>query len=157
MSGQIENISSDLIWEIVRNNNAYLVKRKGYGGVQFSRDPFNLTNKHARKYEGFVNDKAIGITADSPNTVGLTTKTSRHNKPARAHHTTSFSSNTSGRKIYRSVVNSTAKKGYRSDLRAHAVARASAVKLSQREKKDAPAAKPRGAKAKKAAEKSESA
>ena len=28
----------------------------------------NLVNKHSRKYEGFVNDKAIGINADS-NTV----------------------------------------------------------------------------------------
>lgn len=44
---------------------------------------------------------------------------------------------------------STAKKGYRSDLRAEAVARASAVKQSQREKKETPAAKSRGAKARK--------
>lgn len=51
-------------------NNAYLVKRKQAGGIQFSRDPFNLTNKHSRKYEGFVNDKAIGINADD-NTVKL--------------------------------------------------------------------------------------
>lgn len=36
--------------------------------MQFSRDPMNLVNKHSRKYEGFVNDKAIGINADS-NTV----------------------------------------------------------------------------------------
>lgn len=37
--------------------NAYLVKRKQSGGVQLSRDPMNLNNKHARIYEGFVNDK----------------------------------------------------------------------------------------------------
>ena len=30
-------------------NNAYLVKRKTAGGVQFSRDPLNLMNKHSRK------------------------------------------------------------------------------------------------------------
>jgi large subunit ribosomal protein L28e len=53
--------------------------------------------------------------------------------------------------LYKSVVASTAKKGYRADLRQDAVARASAVKLSQRDKKPAPAAKLRGAKAKKAA------
>lgn len=29
--------------------NAYLVKRKAAGGVQFSRDPFNLTNENKRK------------------------------------------------------------------------------------------------------------
>lgn len=34
---------------ITGQNNAYLVKRKTSGGVQFSRDPYNLTNKHSRK------------------------------------------------------------------------------------------------------------
>ena len=155
------------------SNNSFLVKRKQAGGVQFSRDPFNLTNKHTRKYEGFVNDKvndptpsknskhktthkylpqAIGINADSPNTLSLSTKLpSRGNKPAKNVQTTSFASNTPSRKIYKSVVNSTAKKGYRADLRAEAVARASAVKLSQQEKKERKLSnKPRGAKARKA-------
>lgn len=31
------------------NNNSYLVKRKEAGGVQFSRDPLNLTNLNSRK------------------------------------------------------------------------------------------------------------
>src|ERR1700759_3089917 len=52
---------------------------------------------------------------------------------------------------YRTVVNSTAKRGYRPDLRQTAVARVSAIHNSQRQKKDAPAPKPRGAKAKAAA------
>jgi hypothetical protein len=30
-------------------SNAYLVKRKAGGAPQFSRDPLNLTNLHARK------------------------------------------------------------------------------------------------------------
>lgn len=34
---------------IAGSNNAYLVKRNTFGGVQFSRDPYNLTNKHSRK------------------------------------------------------------------------------------------------------------
>ena len=81
----------------------------------------------------------------------MTTKLpSRQNKPAKSTHSSSFSASTPSRKLYKSVVNSTAKKGYRSDLRHDAVARASAVKLSQREKKDQPAAKLRGAKARKA-------
>jgi len=99
--------------------------------------------------------QAIGINADSPNTIGLTTKLpNRSNKPAKSQVTSSFSANTSGRKIYKSVVNTTAKRGYRADLRAAAVARASAVKLSQQQKKERAAAKPRGASAKKAEESS---
>jgi len=83
----------------------------------------------------------------------MTTKVSKNtNKPASMYHNASFSSSTPSRKLYRNVVNSTAKKGYRSDLRAEAVARASAVKLSQKDKKDRAAPKLRGARAKKAAE-----
>jgi large subunit ribosomal protein L28e len=55
--------------------------------------------------------------------------------------------------LYVGIVNSTAKKGYRADLRQAAVARASAVRRSQREltRKEV-TRKPRGKKAKKAAE-----
>ncbi|KAK4622036.1 putative 60S ribosomal protein L28e [Fulvia fulva] len=149
-----ENISNDLIWEITRGNNAFLVKRKQAGGVQFSRDPLNLVNKHSRKYEGYVNAQAIGIQPDS-NTITLTTKTSSANKPAKLYQTSSFNASTPTRKLYKSVVNSTAKKGYRSDLRAEAVARASAVRSSQREKKQrSTETKLRGAKARKAEESS---
>jgi len=55
-------------------------------------------------------------------------------------------------RIYKGVVNYTAKQGYRADLRQEAVARASAVRQSQRPQKETPEKKPRGAKAKKAAE-----
>lgn len=149
MAAQYENLSSDLIWQISRKNNSYLTKRTQSGGVQFSRDPLNLTNKHSRKYAGFANPQAIGINADSPNTIGLTTKLpNRANKPAKSQQTASFSASTPSRKLYKSVVNTTAKRGYRADLRAAAVARASAVKLSQQHKKDRAASKPRGKAAK---------
>ena len=39
----------NMLNQITGQNNAYLVKRKTSGGVQFSRDPYNLTNKHSRK------------------------------------------------------------------------------------------------------------
>ncbi|CAK4019286.1 60S ribosomal L28e [Lecanosticta acicola] len=149
MSTQHEPISNDLIWEVTRNNNSFLVKRKQAGGVQFSRDPYNLTNKHARKYEGYCNDQAISIQPDS-NTVAITTKLpKRWNQPAKSTHTTSFNASTPTRKLYKSVVNSTAKKGYRPDLRAETVARASAVRQSQRENKKEREAKLRGRKARK--------
>lgn len=45
----VQNVSADLIWEVTRNTSAFLLKRREAGGVQFSRDPLNLTNKHARK------------------------------------------------------------------------------------------------------------
>jgi len=56
-------------------------------------------------------------------------------------------------RIYKAVADHVGKKSYRSDLNQHAVARASAIKLSQKEKKETPQQKPRGRRAKLAAEK----
>jgi hypothetical protein len=89
--------------------------------------------------------QAIGIQPDS-NTIAVTTKTSKQNQPAKLYHTSSYSASTPSRKLYKSIVNSTAKKGYRSDLRAEAVSRASAIRASQRENKKERNSKPRGAK-----------
>lgn len=56
-------------------------------------------------------------------------------------------------RIYKGIVNQTTKQGYRPDLRQEAVARASAIRLSQQPKKDLPEKKVRGAKAKDASSK----
>lgn len=66
--------------------------------------------------------------------------------------TVNYGPKTSTRKIYKGVANKTAQNGYRADLREEAVARVSAIRQSQKAKKDTPASKPRGAKARKAAE-----
>ncbi|CAF9913753.1 MAG: hypothetical protein ALECFALPRED_009026 [Alectoria fallacina] len=148
------NVSQDLVWEICRSNNAFLVKRKSGGGSHFSRDPLNLMNKHSRKYAGFVNNKAVGIHAAEKGGVSLTTKKTKHlNRPAANKNEVSWSGQKSGPKIYRGIVNYTAKQGYRADLRQEAVARASAIRQSQKPKKEDPESKLRGSKAKKAEEK----
>ena len=54
-------------------------------------------------------------------------------------------------RIYKSIVGSTAKQGYRADLRAEAVSRASAIRRTNRPVKDDREKKLRGAKARKAA------
>lgn len=56
-------------------------------------------------------------------------------------------------RIYKGVADKTAQRGYRADLREDAVARVSAIRRSQKPKKDAPPQKSRGAKARKAAQK----
>ena len=58
-------------------------------------------------------------------------------------------------RIYKGVADFTAKNGYRGDIRENAVSRVSAIRRSQKAKKDSPAQKLRGKQAKKAAEKSE--
>ncbi|KAI5928629.1 60S ribosomal protein L28 [Camillea tinctor] len=148
-----DQVSPDLIWEIVRGNNSFLVKRKQAGGVQFSRDPLNLTNKDSRKYAGFVNPKAIGVApAEKGGVKIISKKESAYQKPAKAITETTFHGGKATKKIYKAVANQTAKNGYRPDLREAAVSRVSAIRRSQKEPKPTPEKKPRGAQAKKAAE-----
>ncbi|KAI1437696.1 60S ribosomal protein L28 [Xylaria sp. CBS 124048] len=145
-------VSSDLIWDVVRGNNSYLVKRKAAGGVQLSRDPLNLTNTHARKWAGFVNNKAIGVAPGEKGGVKvLSKKTSAVQQPAKSITVTTYSGAKSARKTYVAVANQAAKHSYRPDLRQAAVARASAIRHSQKPTKATPEPKLRGSKAKKAA------
>ncbi|KAH8682985.1 ribosomal protein L28e [Tricladium varicosporioides] len=157
MSHHSPQVSADLIWEVSRSQNAFLVKRAQSGGVRFSRDPFNLVNIHSRKYAGFVNDKAIGVVENKDEKKGVTliTKAKATQKPAKGVVKTGLSGSKSTRKTYKTIASNTTKSGYRSDLRAEAIARASAIRKSQRPVKASPETKVRGAKAKKAAEKDE--
>ncbi|KAF4303552.1 Ribosomal protein L28e [Botryosphaeria dothidea] len=152
----VQNVSADLIWEVTRNTSAFLLKRREAGGVQFSRDPLNLTNKHARKYEGFVNDKAFGVQPSENGGVQLLVKkTNKWNKPTAAVQTSTYGPSTSSRKVYKNIINSTVKRHYRADLQKEAVARASAIKKSQKPAKTEKPAKLRGKKALQQAAKSE--
>lgn len=58
-------------------------------------------------------------------------------------------------RIYKGVAAKTALNGYRADIREEAVSRVSAVRRSQKPKKETPARKPRSVKARQAAEKDE--
>ncbi|EAW08600.1 60S ribosomal protein L28 [Aspergillus clavatus NRRL 1] len=153
MAAERTNVSSDLIWQITRSQNAFLVKRRTAGGSQFSRDPLNLQNKQSFKYAGYANTKAVGVQATENGGVILITKKSGNaQQPAKNLTSVSWGPNAATRKIYKVVADKTAKNGYRADLREDVVARVSAIRRSQKPKKDSPAKKLRGAQAKKAAE-----
>ncbi|KAI1353152.1 ribosomal L28e family protein [Xylaria sp. FL0043] len=104
-------------------------------------------------WAGFVNDKAIGVVPAEKNGVKvLSKKTSAANQPAKAITETTYGGGKSARKTYVAVANQAAKNNYRADLRQAAVARTSAILHSYKEPKPTPESKPRGNKAKKAAE-----
>ncbi|OOF91072.1 hypothetical protein ASPCADRAFT_211344 [Aspergillus carbonarius ITEM 5010] len=150
------NVSSDLIWQLTRTQNAFLVKRNSGGGSQFSRDPLNLENKHSFKYAGYANTKAVGVQAtENGGVVVISKKPSNPQQPAKNVVSVTYGPNASTRKIYKGVADKTAKNGYRADVRENAVARVSAIRRSQKPKKETPPQKPRGSQARKADEKSE--
>ncbi|KAK4138233.1 ribosomal protein L28e [Trichocladium antarcticum] len=146
--------SADLIWQITRAQNSYLVKRSTGGAPQFSRDPLNLMNINSRKYAGFVNDKAVGVLPNQEGGVTvISKKVGSANKPASSRHTVTYGRNKTARKTSKAIANQVAKNGYRADLRKAAVARASLIRRSQRAVKADPEQKLRGNAAKKAAPK----
>lgn len=48
-------VPGQLIWEIVKKNNSFLVKEFGNGtaSVKFSKEPNNLCNIHSYKHSGW--------------------------------------------------------------------------------------------------------
>lgn len=115
--------------------------------------------------------QAVGIRSGEKGEIVLATKkTKHHNRPAANKNEVTFAGNKSGPKsvppkpghlrfteirlhrIYKGIVNYTARQGYRADLRREAVARASALRQSSQPKKDIPEKKLRGSKAKKASD-----
>merc|ERR1712071_413263 len=56
-------MSQQVVWSIVRQNHAFLVKSRKSGGVQFSKHPGNLKNKNTLKYSAIANPKPISIQA----------------------------------------------------------------------------------------------
>ncbi|KAJ8970154.1 hypothetical protein NQ317_003316, partial [Molorchus minor] len=63
-------MSSHLVWGIIRNNNAFLRKKRNIS-KPFSTEPNNLTNLNSYRYNGLIHKKSVGI-IDAPDKKGFT-------------------------------------------------------------------------------------
>ncbi|KAK7335891.1 hypothetical protein VNO80_28008 [Phaseolus coccineus] len=125
-------VPGQLIWEIVKKNNSFLVKEFGRGtqSVQFSREPNNLYNLNTFKYSGLANKKTVTIQAagKDQSVILATTKTKKQNKPASLLHKSVMKKEF--RRMAKAVQNQVADNYYRPDLKKAALARLSAVNRS---------------------------
>ncbi|XP_027341867.1 60S ribosomal protein L28-2-like [Abrus precatorius] len=125
-------VPGQLIWEIVKKNNSFLVKEFGRGtqSVQFSREPNNLYNLNSFKFSGLANKKTVTIQpAGKDQSVLLaTTKTKKQNKPVALYHKSVMRKEF--RRMAKSVQNQVADNYYRPDLKNASLARLSAVNRS---------------------------
>ena len=97
--------------------------------------------------------QAIGVQPGSEGGIVLLTKKSgKGHQPASHIQQASIPKSRSTRKTFHTIVKSTANRNYRTDLRKDAVARASAIRKSQRPVKETKPQKLRGAKARAAAQ-----
>ncbi|KAI9303985.1 ribosomal protein L28e [Cunninghamella echinulata] len=104
-------MSSALVWELIKKNNSFIVKRDG---VQFSKEPTNLTNVHSFKYSGIANEKAVGIQAAPRGVKVITKKAKKANSPAKAINSVVIAK--TRRQTAKSVANLVARSKYRPDL-----------------------------------------
>ena len=129
---EMATVPGQLIWEMVKKNNSFLVKEFGRGtqSVQFSREPNNLYNLNSFKYSGLANKKTVTIQpAGKDQSVLLaTTKTKKQNKPAALYHKSVMRKEF--RRMAKAVQNQIAENDYRPDLKKAALARLSAVNRS---------------------------
>ncbi|KAG0167585.1 hypothetical protein DFQ28_011601 [Apophysomyces sp. BC1034] len=112
-------MSADLVWELIKNNNSYIVKKNG---VKFSSEPNNLTNLHSYKFSGLANKKTAAVQGAARGV-----RVTKNTKKA----TASVVIAGGRRKTAKSVANLIALR-YRPDLRTAALARATAVLNSQK-------------------------
>ncbi|CAL0308728.1 unnamed protein product [Lupinus luteus] len=133
-------VPGQLVWEIVKNNNSFLVKQFGRGSqsIEFSKEPNNLYNLNSYKYSGLANKKTVSIQAGGKDQSVLlaTTKTKKQNKPAALVHKSVLKKDF--RRIAKAVQNQVGDNHYRPDLKKAALARLSAVHKSLKIAKSGP-------------------
>ncbi|XP_015593852.1 60S ribosomal protein L28 isoform X2 [Cephus cinctus] len=124
-------MSSHLNWMIIRNNNAFLLKKRNIN-KPFSTEPSNLTNLSSYRYSGLVHRKSVGI-VDTPDKKGFTVvykKAKAVNKPAKA--TVRRTMRAGARRSLHNLRRLLTANKYRVDLNKAALRRASAVLRSQK-------------------------
>merc|ERR1712005_33264 len=109
--------SSDLLWQITRNNSSFLVKRNG---LELSSEPGNLMNKNSFKFSGIANLETVDV-ADNEKGITFSRKNKANtSKPAR--NVVSMDLKKDLRKVSK-IINKTAGANYRKDLSNAALAR----------------------------------
>ncbi|XP_051175142.1 60S ribosomal protein L28 [Leptopilina boulardi] len=122
---------ADLTWMIIRNNNAFLLKKRTIK-KPFSTEPNNLTNLSSYRYSGLIHRKSVGV-IDTPDKKGFTVvykKAKSASKPAKTVVRRTMKSG-NRRALHKLKTLLTANK-YRVDLTKAALRRASAVLKSQK-------------------------
>ncbi|KAI5668627.1 hypothetical protein M9H77_18480 [Catharanthus roseus] len=125
-------VPGQLIWEIVKKNNSFLVKEFGNGtaSVKFTKEPNNLFNLHSYKHSGLANKKTVTIQPSGKDQSVLlaTTKTKKQNKPSSLLNKSLMKKEFC--RMAKAVSNQVADNYYRPDLKKAALARLSVVHQS---------------------------
>ncbi|KAI0305030.1 ribosomal L28e/Mak16 [Russula brevipes] len=139
-------MTSDLEWLLLRGNNSFIVKRVPNGPI-FSKEAGNLVNIHSQKFSGLANANTIDVKPSANSVVITHRKKSASPRAVRPAYATTTIGSRAGPRRALGIAAQPAKRGYRPDLRAAALARVSALVAARKDPKPAPPKKVRGKKA----------
>ncbi|CAJ0583982.1 unnamed protein product, partial [Mesorhabditis spiculigera] len=69
-------MSSDIAWQVIRNNSAFLRTRKNIP-KKFSVEKFNLTNTNSQRHNGLINKKGIDVSINQKGELAVAIKSQR--------------------------------------------------------------------------------
>jgi len=129
-------ISDQLAWELVKNNNCFLKKVNGRskrtGTMRFSVETHNLRSLSSYKYSGISNSRAIGVSCTPTNTAVLSTKTASQTHCCPKKGSVDTPINKHFKKSCSTLLSQTSDVYYRVDLKNDAVAKYSKVYQANR-------------------------
>ncbi|XP_055349109.1 60S ribosomal protein L28-like [Paramacrobiotus metropolitanus] len=127
-------MSADLVWQIIRNNHAFLKRQRGVCKT-FSKEPGNLKGINSPRLNGIANRNVFAIQPAAAGTKGLVFTTSRPIGSRKVKQNNRRSNLKRGaRPSYRTIRNSLRGAGAPRKIRSLALRRASAILSSQRVK-----------------------
>jgi large subunit ribosomal protein L28e len=126
--------SNNLVWECIKNNNAFLKKVNGRskrsGTMRFSTEPTNLRSLSSFKHSGLANTQSVGIHTTEKNTAVLSIRSAK--KSGNAVAVQSIPINKSFKKVVKTIESQTVSNYYRPDLKKDALAKYSCVYKANR-------------------------
>jgi Ribosomal L28e protein family. len=129
-------VSDQLIWEVVKNNNCFLKKVNGRtkrsGTMRFSVERNNLRSLSSYKQSGLASSKAVGIASKNDTAVLYTKTASKADKSVAIAETPM---NKPFEKVCKNVEKTVVDNFYRPDLKKDALAKYSAVYQANRRAK----------------------
>jgi large subunit ribosomal protein L28e len=127
-------VSSQLIWEVVKNNNSFMKKVNGRtkrsGTMRFSVEKGNLRSVSSYKYSGICNPTAVGIASTADNKAVLYTKAA--SKAGSKVGVVETPINKGFKRVVSTIEKTVADNYYRPDLKQDALAKFSKVYQANR-------------------------
>ena len=118
-------MSSNLVWQVIRNNSSFLAKNSKHDGVVLTKEPNNLRQKNSFKYSGLASVQPVGLSKSGKGVALSTSVKGNHYKPAKQIKKLDLTHDV--RTSARAITGVLATNKYRPDLKSDALARLSAL------------------------------